>query len=75
MSTPFADLQMLEQVAAREPAFEHWRRGYGVVRHLPDTQQQVVELAEQLVAEGLQPDTAQVYQLLAALDRLTSAGL
>ncbi|WP_417548341.1 xylulose 5-phosphate 3-epimerase [Marinobacter segnicrescens] len=75
MSKPFADIQMLDQVAAREPAFEHWRQGYGVIRHLPDTQQQVLALAEQLVAEGLQPDTGSVYQLLAALDRLASAGL
>lgn len=75
MSKPFADLQLLDQVAAREPAFDRWRKGYGVIRHLPDTQQQVLALAEQLVAEGAQPDTASVYDMLAGLDRLTSAGL
>ncbi|MFC4259944.1 xylulose 5-phosphate 3-epimerase [Marinobacter lacisalsi] len=75
MSKPFADLQMLDHVAGTDPDFARWRQGYGVIRHLPDTQQQVLDLAEQLVAEGLQPDTSAVYRTLAALDRVTSAGL
>ena len=75
MSKPFADLQMLDEVAGMDPDFRLWREGYGVIRHLPDTQQQVLALAEQLVAEGLQPDTSSVYRTLAALDRITSAGL
>ena len=75
MSKPFADLQLLDEIAGTDPDFRHWREGYGVVRHLPDTQQQVLALAEQLVAEGVQPDPSAVYRTLSALDRLTSAGL
>ncbi len=75
MNRPFADLQLLDQIAIQEPTFDRWRQGYGVIRHLPDTQHQVVGLATQLVAEGRQPDASSVYQILTALDYLTSAGL
>lgn len=75
MSKPFADLQMLDRMADTQAEFARWRAGYGVIRHLPDTQHQALELAEQLVSDGLQPDTATVFRMLAALDRLTSAGL
>ena len=75
MSTPFADLQALDDEAARSPAFRHWRDGYGVVRHLAETQEQALGLADALVNAGLQPDRDSVFEQLAALDRLTSAGL
>ncbi|WP_372986259.1 xylulose 5-phosphate 3-epimerase [Marinobacter sp.] len=57
------------------PAYDLWRRGYGVVRHSEATCAQVQALAERLVQRGLQPDTEAVYRKLVALDRLTSAGL
>lgn len=60
---------------ANSNAFRYWRQGYGVVQHSEQTAQQVQRLAEQLVAEGFQPDADTVYQKLAALDRLTSAGM
>ena len=75
MSTPFADLQALDEQASRSPAFRHWRDGYGVVRHLVETQEQVLALADALVNAGLQPDRDSVFEQLAALDRLNSAGL
>ncbi len=75
MSSPFADLQALDEQAARSPAFRRWRDGYGVVRHLVETQEQVLRLADALVAAGLQPDRDSVFEQLAALDRLNSAGL
>ncbi|SFR81507.1 Phosphoketolase [Marinobacter daqiaonensis] len=75
MSRPYADLHMLDALADDQPMFDRWRQGYGVIRHLPETQERVVQLAEQLVAERLQPDTDAVYRTLSALDRLTSAGL
>jgi phosphoketolase len=52
-----------------------WQQGYGVIRHSPFTVNSARLLAEQLVTRGLQPDVDSVYHKLAALDRLTSAGL
>lgn len=57
------------------PEYERWRRGHGVIRHTDATCAQVQLLANHLVRQKLQPDTASVYRLLAALDRLTSAAL
>lgn len=57
------------------PEFDLWRQGYGVIQHSEVTHAQVQALAERLVQRGLQPDTEAVYRKLAALDRLTSAGL
>jgi len=60
---------------ANSNAFRYWRQGYGVVQHSDQTAQQVQHLAERLVAEGFQPDADTVYRKLAAMDRLTSAGM
>ena len=56
-------------------AWQRWQKGYGVIRHSAETQASVQALAEKLVSAGHQPDTDTVYQKLAYLDRLTSAGL
>ncbi|PSF05155.1 xylulose 5-phosphate 3-epimerase [Marinobacter fuscus] len=55
--------------------FECWQKGYGVIRHTPQTITRVEALASALVCAGHQPDTDSVYRKLIALDRLTSAGL
>ncbi|WP_297793233.1 xylulose 5-phosphate 3-epimerase [uncultured Marinobacter sp.] len=57
------------------PDFELWRHGYGAIQHSPTTCTSVKAMADQLVADGQQPDTATVFRKLCALDRLTSAGL
>jgi len=57
------------------PAFERWRRGYGVIQHSKATCERARRLAEQLVSAGHQPDIDTVFRKLASLDRLTSAGL
>ncbi len=57
------------------PDQARWCQGYGVIQHTDATCEQVDILAHRLVARGYQPDTATVYRKLAALDRLTSAGL
>lgn len=75
MSTPYPDLSRLDAHARRYPEFDRWRQGYGVIRHLPGTQEQVIELASELVHQGLQADPDDVYRILAALDRISSAGL
>ncbi|WP_150912031.1 phosphoketolase family protein [Marinobacter halotolerans] len=75
MPTPLPDRKALDHQAQLHPDFAAWREGYGVIRHQPETQRQALKLAEQLVAKGHQPDFANVFQQLSALDRLTSAGL
>ncbi|MCG2581377.1 MAG: xylulose 5-phosphate 3-epimerase, partial [Marinobacter sp.] len=57
------------------PDFERWWHGYGVIKHSPATRARAKAMADGLVAEGRQPDTATVFRKLCALDRLTSAGL
>ncbi|MDY6797735.1 MAG: xylulose 5-phosphate 3-epimerase [Pseudomonadota bacterium] len=75
MSSTAADQHQLDTQTSRYPDFAGWRRGYGVIHHNEDTQHQVLELANDLVADGLQPDHASVFRQLAALDRLSSAAL
>jgi phosphoketolase len=60
---------------AANAAFQHWKQGYGVIRHSDTTALSAQKLAEKLVADGHQPDTDTVFRKLAALDRLASAGL
>lgn len=54
-------------------AREHWRRGYGVVQHTPQTCARIDALASALVAAGRAPDEDAVYGTLIAADRLASA--
>jgi len=54
-------------------AFEHWARGYGVISHSAETCQRIANLAMNLVAMGRAISTDQVFQRLAAADRLASA--
>lgn len=56
-------------------AWQRWQKGYGVIKHSTETEIRVRALADKLVSAGHQPDTDTVYQKLAYLDRLTSAGL
>lgn len=60
---------------AGSAAWQRWQTGYGVIRHSAETGVRVQALAKKLVAAGRQPDHDTVYQKLAYLDRLTSAGL
>ncbi|UAW97733.1 xylulose 5-phosphate 3-epimerase [Halopseudomonas nanhaiensis] len=75
MTQLLPDQPTLDQHASECPAFADWRRGYGVIEHTAMTQAAVYRLAHHLVQAGSQPDLASVYEQLAALDHLTSAGL
>jgi phosphoketolase len=55
------------------PAFAAWAAGYGVIRHEALTQVRVWELAELLVRRGAARDRDEVFDRLAAADRLASA--
>ncbi|TGN39291.1 phosphoketolase family protein [Marinobacter confluentis] len=75
MATQQSDQEFLDEQAQLHPEFAAWRQGYGVIFHKPETQEQALQLAKQLVAKGQQADLADVFRQLSALDRLTSAGL
>ncbi|PKM31243.1 MAG: xylulose 5-phosphate 3-epimerase [Gammaproteobacteria bacterium HGW-Gammaproteobacteria-11] len=75
MSQLLPDQNTLDQHALDHPAFAHWRTGYGIIEHSPETQAAAYRMAHQLVQGGQQSDLDNVYRMLAALDRLTSAGL
>ncbi|HEV8078411.1 MAG TPA: xylulose 5-phosphate 3-epimerase, partial [Marinobacter sp.] len=56
-------------------AYNHWRAGYGVISHGDMLCARVLRVALQLVNRKLQPNPETVFHHLAALDRLTSAGM
>lgn len=58
-----------------DPQFARWAAGYGVIQHTALTQVRVHELAARLAARAVRGDGAALYDLLAALDRLTSAAM
>ncbi|WP_447980035.1 phosphoketolase family protein [Candidatus Nitrospira bockiana] len=69
------DIDTAQQAAyyrQRHPRFARWAAGYGAIRHTDQTQVRVHDMAGRL-AGGV--DEERVYDLLFALDRLTSAGL
>lgn len=63
------------QCRREDPAFARWAEGYGVIRHQDETQVCIRALADRLRARGEKGDAAPLYELLMALDRLTSAAL
>lgn len=58
-----------------DAVFARWAEGYGVIRHKPQTQLDVVELAQLLVAQGKAASMGDVYRLLSAADRVASAAM
>lgn len=58
-----------------DPKIAAWAQGYGVIRHQEETQVRLVELARTLHADGHVGDSVPFWDMLYALDRLTSAGL
>jgi len=56
-------------------AFATWAAGYGVIRHEERTRARVCDMAERLVHRGLAPNADAVFRILAAADRLASAGM
>jgi len=72
------DRQLAQQAAQYrhdDPQFACWAQGYGVIRHTDETQARIHDLATRLADQGRQGDGVAFYELLASLDRLTSAGL
>ena len=59
----------------KSPDFAGWAAGYGVIEHTDLTQVRVWEMAQLLHARGVVAAPEEVYRILAAADRITSAGM
>ncbi|MDO9116510.1 MAG: hypothetical protein Q7U39_01015 [Nitrospira sp.] len=74
----FDDERLAERAAdcrRGDSDFSRWAEGYGVIRHSDETQVRVHNLLHARNSSGTTGDAVKVYDLLMALDRLTSAGL
>lgn len=58
-----------------DPDFARWAEGHGVIRHSDETQVCIYQLVQSLTTRGATGDAVGPYDLLFALDRLTSAAL
>ena len=61
------------QLPAPDGGFDRWAAGYGVIRHTPRTRARVRDMAARLAAHP--GDAVDVWDLLHALDRATSAAM
>src|SRR5712692_11686985 len=59
----------------QNPAFAGWAAGYGVIRHSDATQIRIYEMADLLFQRSVVQVKDQVYQRLAAADRIASAAM
>jgi len=59
----------------QNPAFAGWAAGYGVIRHSDATQIRIYEMADLLFQRSVVQAKDQVYQRLAAADRIASAAM
>lgn len=59
----------------RTPDLTRWAQGYGVIAHSDETRARIEYLAEELVRSGSAPSRAWVFEMLAAADRIASAGM
>lgn len=71
--TPVSDDRAPAHGGVHADGFARWASGYGVIRHTPRTQARVREMAAQLA--GHKGDAVDVWDLLHALDRVTSAAM
>jgi phosphoketolase len=62
------------QTRAERPDFARWAEGYGVIRHTDATQLRIREMETRL-AQQSRGDGVAFYELLHALDRVTSAAM
>jgi len=61
--------------AARKGAARAWAAGYGVIKHTATTQARVREMAATLSRRGVKGDGDEFFDVLAAADRVASAGM
>lgn len=61
--------------AARRDAERRWAAGLGVIRHTATTQARVREMASVLIRRDVKGDGVHLFEVLAAADRVASAGM
>ncbi len=54
---------------------EEWRKGCGVIKHVPETIHRITKMMKTLSAEGTSSDGVPFYAMLAAADRVTNAAM
>ncbi len=59
----------------KNPDADCWARGYGVIHHEIETQVNIFRMAESLSTKGIKGDGIPFFDLLFALDRVTSAAM
>ena len=79
MASAQKSISQAKQKAARwraeDPEFARWAEGYGVIRHNDVTQVRIRDLETHLAQNNIQGDGVPFYDLLHALDRLTSVAM
>src|SRR5688500_4289785 len=53
----------------------HWAAGYGRIQHTAETRTRIRALAKNLAARGTRGDGTPLFEVLAAADRIASAGM
>ncbi|MBN2250664.1 MAG: xylulose 5-phosphate 3-epimerase, partial [Candidatus Altiarchaeota archaeon] len=59
----------------KHPEADRWAKGYGPIEHSSETQARIFGMAELLFAKGIQGDGIPLFDLLYALDHVTSAAM
>jgi hypothetical protein len=59
----------------KKPAADRWAAGYGSIQHTIETQARIFELAHTLEARGVRGDSVPLFDVLYALDWVTSAAM
>lgn len=57
------------------PEADRWAKGYGPIQHETETQARIFAMAEMLALKGIQGDGVPFFDLLYALDRISSAAM
>ena len=65
----------VNQYRSFNPAADQWAKGYGAIEHTAETQARVFDLAQRLLASGLNGDGVPLFELLQALDMVTNAAM
>jgi len=63
------------QYRKKNPEADRWAKGYGPIQHTVETQARVFSMAERLAVLALRGDGVFLFDLLYALDRVTSAAM
>lgn len=67
--------EWVERYHENNPDARRWAAGYGAINHTIETQARVFQMADYLRMHGLGGDGVPIFDLLYALDRITSASM